>query len=143
MVRREWREWHGVGYNNLGNFVLMALSCAFNFLVIFLCILGNLADTLSHGKPDTLRIIKLLHAKALFGVKYLRPGMIIATQTHVEGFYNLQCHPYFIVQESDLDLKLTYSLVPKEKHVRKEGNGGTAHLLCVVPKEGNDCTLVK
>ena len=126
MVRREW---NGVGYQNLGNFVLMALSCAFNFLVILLCILGNLAVTLSHGKPDTLRIIKLLHAKALFGVKYLRPGMIIATHTQI---LRLRFHPYFIVQESDLDLKLTYSLVPKEKHVRKESNEST---LCIVPKK--------
>ena len=77
----------------------MALSCAFNFLVILLCILGNLAVTLSHGKPDTLRIIKLLHAKALFGVKYLRPGMIIATHKTQN---NLECSPDEIRQHYDL-----------------------------------------
>ena len=35
-----------------------------------------------------------------------------------------------------------YSLVPKERHVRKESNGSTLGL-CVVPKESHDCTLVK
>ena len=34
------------------------------------------------------------------------------------------------------------SLVPKERHVRKESNGRTLGL-CVVPKESHDCTLVK
>ena len=34
-----------------------------------------------------------------------------------------------------------YSLVPKERHVRKESNGSTFGL-CVVPKESHD-TLVK
>ena len=33
-----------------------------------------------------------------------------------------------------------YSLVPKESHMRKEGNGSTLGL-CVVPKDGS--TLVK
>ena len=36
----------------------------------------------------------------------------------------------------------SYSLVPKERHVRKESNGSTLGL-CVVPKESHDCTLVK
>ena len=35
-----------------------------------------------------------------------------------------------------------YSLVPKERHVRKESNGSTLGL-CVVPKESHDCTLEK
>ena len=35
-----------------------------------------------------------------------------------------------------------YSLVPKERHKRKESNGSTLGL-CVVPKESHDCTLVK
>ena len=35
-----------------------------------------------------------------------------------------------------------YSLVPKESHVWKEGNGSTLGL-CVVPKESHDCTLEK
>ena len=35
-----------------------------------------------------------------------------------------------------------YSLVPKERHVRKESNGSTLGL-CVVPKESYDSTLVK
>ena len=38
--------------------------------------------------------------------------------------------------------KEKYSLVPKERHVRKESNGGTLGL-CVVPKESHDCILVK
>ena len=33
-----------------------------------------------------------------------------------------------------------YSLVPKERHVRKESNGSTLGL-CVVPKESHDSTL--
>ena len=35
-----------------------------------------------------------------------------------------------------------YSLVPKERHVRKESNGSTLGL-CVVPKESHDSTLIK
>ena len=35
-----------------------------------------------------------------------------------------------------------YSLVPKERHVRKESNGSTFGL-CVVPEESHDCTLEK
>ena len=35
-----------------------------------------------------------------------------------------------------------YSLVPKERHVRKESNGRTLGL-CVVPKESHGCILVK
>ena len=38
--------------------------------------------------------------------------------------------------------EVVYSLVPKERHVRKESNGITLGL-CVVPKESHDCTLVK
>ena len=40
------------------------------------------------------------------------------------------------------DLDKGYSLVPKERHVRKESNGSTLGLY-VVPKESHDCTLVK
>ena len=39
-------------------------------------------------------------------------------------------------------LMVAYSLVPKERHVRKKSNGSTLGL-CVVPKESHDCTLVK
>ena len=35
-----------------------------------------------------------------------------------------------------------YSLVPKERHVRKESKGSTLGL-CVVPNESHDSTLVK
>ena len=35
-----------------------------------------------------------------------------------------------------------YSLVPKERHVRKESNGSTLGLY-VVPKESHDSTLIK
>ena len=41
-----------------------------------------------------------------------------------------------------VDCGKAYSLVPKERHVRKESNGSTLGL-CVVPKESHDCTLVK
>ena len=40
------------------------------------------------------------------------------------------------------DILFMYSLVPKERRVRKESNGSTLGL-CVVPKESHDCTLVK
>ena len=33
-----------------------------------------------------------------------------------------------------------YSLVPKERHVRKESNGTTL-VLCFVPKESHDMTV--
>ena len=35
-----------------------------------------------------------------------------------------------------------YSLVPKERQLRKESNGSTLGL-CFVPKESHDCTLEK
>ena len=37
---------------------------------------------------------------------------------------------------------MTYSLVPKQRYVRKESNGSTLGL-CVVPKESHDSTLIK
>ena len=40
------------------------------------------------------------------------------------------------------NLLLTYSLVPKERHVRKESNGSTLGLY-VVLKESHDSTLIK
>ena len=37
---------------------------------------------------------------------------------------------------------ISYSLVPKERHVRKESNGSILGL-CVVPKESHYSTLIK
>ena len=48
-----------------------------------------------------------------------------------------------MITVSDIQISMVfYSLVSKERHVRKESNGITLGLW-VVPKESHDCALVK
>ena len=59
---------------------------------------------------------------------------LMNTRTINEFFQNVS-HGLFLNQCPG-----KYSLVPKERHVRKERNGGTLGL-CVVPKESHDCRV--